>query len=200
MKGTELTMYFAGISNTSILTVPLGPLDPVPPPLPLARLLCRPVPLLSDLAPRQCPRAPRRTFTFELSNMPAAQKKPAIQYGPPAGDHLGIAAFTATLSIGLKVKQVEQISYGRAIERYIGVLFGHDGIRIVIATAAGKRFQSPVPFDELQDGNVVSVGMAHVAGTGVRGHDDHRNARAVAEEVQRLHVAGIVVAAAFVYR
>ena len=58
--------------------------------------------------------------------------------------------------------------------------------------------QSPVPLDELQDRNVIGVIVRDVAGLGVGRNHDQRNARAVAEEVERLHVTGVVVAAAFV--
>jgi len=37
-----------------------------------------------------------------------------------------------------------------------------------------------------------------VSRLGVERHDDHRNARAVAKEVHRLHVSRIVIASAFV--
>ena len=58
--------------------------------------------------------------------------------------------------------------------------------------------KSPVPLDELQDRNVVGVFVRDVAGLGVLRNHDQRNARAVAEEIQRLHIAGVIVAAAFV--
>ena len=45
---------------------------------------------------------------------------------------------------------------------------------------------------------MVAVLVRDVAAGGVRRHDDQRDARAVAEEVERLHVARVVVAAAFV--
>src|ERR1700736_5971692 len=56
----------------------------------------------------------------------------------------------------------------------------------------------PVPLDELQDRDVIGVSVVDVATLPEGGDDDERNARAVAEEVERLDVAGVIVAAAFV--
>src|SRR5262249_5376790 len=50
----------------------------------------------------------------------------------------------------------------------------------------------------LHDGGVVGVRVADMASPGERRDDDQRNARAIAEEVQRDHGAGVPVTAAFV--
>src|SRR5713226_2565593 len=55
-----------------------------------------------------------------------------------------------------KVEQVHQIADGWAVQRDVGVAAG-DGIREIVAAAAGERRQSPVGFDELQDRNVVGI-------------------------------------------
>ena len=79
-------------------------------------------------------------------------------------------------------------------------MFGRDWIRVIVAAATGERIQFPISFNELQDGNVVGVAVDHVAWQRVRGNSIQRNSRAIAEEIEGLHVAGIVVTAAFIDR
>src|SRR5580700_5103664 len=97
----------------------------------------------------------------------------------------------------IKIEEVEKIAERRAVKRHVGIIFVDSGIREIIAAAARQWFQIPIPLDELQDRNVVGVGVADVAAAGEGGNGDQGNARAVAEEVERLDVAGVVVASAF---
>ena len=63
------------------------------------------------------------------------------------------------------------------------------------ARADGANF--PVPLDEFVDGDVVSIVVVNNAAGRILGNHQQWDARAVAEKVQRLHVAGVIVAAAF---
>src|SRR5271169_3635486 len=90
----------------------------------------------------------------------------------------------------VEVKQLEQVADGRAVHGDVRILAFRDRIGEVVAAAEGDRFQFPVPLDEFEDGNVIRVVVRDVSAGGVLGHNDARDARAVAEEVQRLHVTG----------
>jgi hypothetical protein len=54
-------------------------------------------------------------------------------------------------------------------------------------------------FDELQNRNMVRIVVGNVAWRGVWRNYNQRNARAVAEEIERLHISRVVIAAPFVY-
>ena len=98
----------------------------------------------------------------------------------------------------IEVEQFEQIADSRAIDWHVWVA---PSLRIgkVVAATLSQRLESPVPFDELQYGDVVRVVVSDVACFCVRRNHDERNARAVAKVVEWLHVAGVVVTAAFVH-
>src|SRR6266481_403934 len=102
--------------------------------------------------------------------------------------------------INSEVKQVKKVANGRAVD------WGIVADRIVvprvwqvIAAAAGDRRQAPVAFDELQNRNMVRIVVGNVARVGVRRNHSQRNARAVAEEIERLHISRVVIAAAFIH-
>jgi len=65
--------------------------------------------------------------------------------------------------------------------------------------SAGERSQIPVALDEFQDGDVIRIGVAHMAPSAKGRYRYQRNTRTVAEEVERLDVTRVVVAA-FVHR
>src|SRR6202022_1496828 len=71
-------------------------------------------------------------------------------------------------------------------------------VRQIVAAAIRDLGKIPVLLDELQQRDVIVVGVIDVALLGERRNRNERNAGAVAEEVDRLDIAGIVVAAAFV--
>ena len=73
-----------------------------------------------------------------------------------------------------------------------------DRVRQIVAAAVRDLGKIPVLFDELQQRDMVVVGVVDMAFLGEGRNRDERNAGAVAEEVDRLDIAGIVVAAAFV--
>src|SRR5262249_44224115 len=98
-----------------------------------------------------------------------------------------------------EVEEVEEIADSRGIERHIGIVVIGNRIREVVTAASGERLQIPVAFDELEDGHVVGIGVADVAAARKGRNRNQGNAWAVAEEVQRLDVAGVVVAAALVH-
>src|SRR5258705_12725045 len=111
---------------------------------------------------------------------------------------MSVLVLTSIVVLG-EVEEVEKIAEGRAVERHIGILVVHDGVREVIAAAMGQGLEVPIPLDELEDGDVVGVGVADVAAGGEGRNRDQRNARAITEEVQRLDIAGVIEAAALVH-
>src|SRR6516165_9024310 len=99
-----------------------------------------------------------------------------------------------------KVEQVKKVANGRGVGW--GIVADRSVVRRVwqvIAAAAGNRRQAPVVFDELQNRNMVRIVVGNVARVGVRRNHNQRNARAVAEEIEGLHISRVVIAAAFVY-
>src|ERR1700733_15975006 len=58
--------------------------------------------------------------------------------------------------------------------------------------------QAPVTFDEFDDGNMVSIAVVDHATGGIRRDDEKRDAGAIAEEVDRLDITGVIVSAAFI--
>src|ERR1700739_3324902 len=99
----------------------------------------------------------------------------------------------------VEVKHVEQIADGWAVLGHVRVVLTGFWIGQIVAAAVSKRIQVPIALDELQNRDVVAVGMVYVAAFGERRNNNQRDARAVTEKVQRLNVAGIIVAAAFVH-
>ena len=100
-----------------------------------------------------------------------------------------------------EVKQVKKVANGRGVGW--GIVADRRVVRRVwqvIAAAAGDRRQAPVVFDELQNRNMVRIVVGNVARVGVRRNHNQRNARAVAEEIERLHISRVVIAAAFIHR
>jgi hypothetical protein len=103
------------------------------------------------------------------------------------------------LDVVSEVEQVKKVANGRRVDW--GILADRRIVRRVwqvIAAAAGDRRQVPVVFDELQNRNMVRIVVGNVTRVGVRRNHNQRNARAVAEEIERLHISRVVIAAAFV--
>lgn len=103
-------------------------------------------------------------------------------------------------TLASEVEQVKKVANGRPVCWNISA--DHRVVRRVwqvIAAAAGDRRQAPVVFDELQNRNMVRIVVGNVAWPGVRRNHNQRNARAIAEEIERLHISRVVIAAAFVY-
>src|SRR5215813_13909867 len=96
------------------------------------------------------------------------------------------------------MKQVEQVSNGRAVDRNIRISLLLNWIGEIVPATRSQRTQSPIPLDELQDRDVVGVSVVDVATLGEVRYNNQWNPWSVAEEVERLNVSGIIVAAAFV--
>jgi hypothetical protein len=108
-----------------------------------------------------------------------------------------IVIATAILIV-VEGEEVHEIADRRSVFRHILVLAIGDRVRPIVATPRRNPGKTPVLFDELQHRDVIIVGMIDMAFLGVGRNCNERNARAVAEEIERLDKAGIVVAAAFV--
>src|SRR5215469_18617733 len=108
-----------------------------------------------------------------------------------------ISAVVMTMS---ELEQIEQIADGRAVLRHIRIVLVRMGVREVVSAPRSQGLKVPVALDELQDRDVVGVCVADVAALGEGRNHDHRDARPIAEEVERLDVAGVIEAAALVHR
>src|SRR5215469_14225731 len=106
-------------------------------------------------------------------------------------------ALVVVLVFSFELEQVKQVADGRRIHRGVSILPLYR-VRQVVAAAAADRRQVPVPFDELQDRNMVCVFVRNVARPGVGRNHDHRNARPVPEEIKGLRESGIVITTAFI--
>src|ERR1035438_1984536 len=101
-------------------------------------------------------------------------------------------------ALRVEVEGVEQIVKGRAVGRHVRVVLGRLRVGVIVATAGCQRREAPVAFDELGQRNVVGIAVIDVSTLCEGRHDDQRSAGAVAEKVQGLDVAGIIVATTLV--
>jgi len=99
-----------------------------------------------------------------------------------------------------ELEHVEQIAEGWAIERHVGIIGVRNRIREIIAAPRRQGLQVPIALDEFQNRDVIGVCVVHMPALGKRRDDNQRDARTVAEEIERLNVTGIVEAAALVQR
>src|ERR1700761_2400797 len=91
--------------------------------------------------------------------------------------------------LAAEVEQVEQIADRRAVGRNVRVALRRNRVRIIVPAAVGDRLQAPIALDELDDRDVIGVVVRDVARDRVRRDHDQGNAGAVAEIVERLHIA-----------
>src|ERR1035437_2549185 len=82
--------------------------------------------------------------------------------------------------------------------KFVRVGRRRDRIGKIVTTAIAERRYCPVLLDELEDRDVISIGVHHAAAGGIGGNHDERNAGAIAEEIDGLDVARIPVAATLV--
>ena len=62
-----------------------------------------------------------------------------------------------------EVEQIGQVSDRGSIKRDIGVRWGRDRIRKIISAPRGHRRQAPVVFDELEDQDMIGIGVRDVS-------------------------------------
>src|ERR1700733_315060 len=96
------------------------------------------------------------------------------------------------VAVVAEVKQIEQVANRGTVQRHVGIELERNRIRKIIAAPIRQRLQIPIAFDELQNRNVVRILVADVAAFRKRRDSDQQRARAIAEEVQRLDVGGVV--------
>src|SRR5271163_1744252 len=97
-----------------------------------------------------------------------------------------------------EVKEIEQVTKRRRVNRNVGVIPVRYRVREIVPAAVRDGRQIPVALDEFNHRHVIRVFMRDVSWLQIGGHHEEDNPRAVAEEVQRLYVTGVVIAAAFV--
>jgi hypothetical protein len=93
------------------------------------------------------------------------------------------------LVAGMEIKQVHEVAYRWAVDRDVRIVFLHFWIWEIVSAAVRQRRQSPVGFDELQNGNVVGVVVRDVAWLGEFGDYERGDSRSIAEEVDGLNVS-----------
>ena len=117
----------------------------------------------------------------------------------PCEDNHGKWWLPFWLPVSIEHKHRPQIPDGWAVEREVRV---GSGLRVgkVIPAPFREGLQAPIPLDEFQDGSMIGIGMVYMASLfgGKRGNRNHDGSRAIAKEIDRLDVAGIVVTAAFI--
>src|SRR5579872_4232827 len=105
-----------------------------------------------------------------------------------------LTCFLPGCLLGAEGEQIEQVADRRSVERYVRIALVDHRIGVIVAAARRDRSKSPVPFDEFQYRNMVGIRVRDVAG-GSEGRDHQGgDSGAVAEEIERLDVTGIVIA------
>src|ERR1700733_1777413 len=97
-----------------------------------------------------------------------------------------------------EVEEVEQVADRGTVHRHIRTAGSRNRIREIVPATVGDLRQIPITLNELDNRHMVRVFVRDVSLFRVGRDNDQRNARAVAEKVERLHVTGVVVAAAFI--
>src|SRR5277367_2834217 len=143
------------------------------------------------------PRKERVRSNILVTFRPAPFGRNTKKNGRPKDGRPSSQLLECLLSRLVKVEQVKQVADRRAVEWHVRAdKVQRERVGEVIAAALRNRRQIPVALDELEDRNVIRVIVRDVSRLQVRAHNQEENARAVAEEVQRLHVSRIVVTAA----
>src|ERR1700674_2533342 len=108
---------------------------------------------------------------------------------------------SAAATLTTEAEQVEQVADGRHVARHVGVVVVLHRIGQIVTTALAQRAaELPVAFDELHERGMFIVHVADVPARREGRHGDYRNARAGAEEINRLDESRVVIPAAFVHR
>src|SRR5215510_8599090 len=105
------------------------------------------------------------------------------------GSLRSIAIVVVAIVMAIEIEHLEQISDGGAVAGHIGIVLMRDRVGEVIAAARRERPETPIALDELQDRDMVIVGVHHAAAAREGRDHDERDTRAVAEEIERLDVA-----------
>src|SRR5579862_184263 len=121
----------------------------------------------------------------------------AVPVSVPAAVSVAIMSMPMSMS---KLEHVEQIAEGRAVERHVGIVLLDSRIREVIPAPLSERFQLPIALDEFQNRDVIGIRVVYMPALRKRRDDDQRDARTVAEEIERLNVTRIVKSAALIHR
>src|SRR6266550_4830244 len=95
-------------------------------------------------------------------------------------------------------KQGSEIANRGTVEREIRSVRRRNRVRQIVAAAGRQRWQSPIPFDELQNRSVIGISVIDVTVLGKRRHRDQNRARPITEEIDGLNVPRIVQATAFI--
>src|SRR5260370_3863549 len=100
--------------------------------------------------------------------------------------------------IVVELEHHEQIADRRAVHRHIGIVFVRNRIWKIVAAASAQRHQVPVALDEFQDRDVVGIAVRDMSSLRVGRHHHQRHARPVAEEIDRLDKAAVVIPASLI--
>ncbi len=99
-----------------------------------------------------------------------------------------------------EAEKFEQVANRRAVQRNVRIACAGHRVREIVAAAVGHPAQPKIALDELQNRDVIRIVVSDVPAGRIGGHHDQWNARSVAEIIQRLNIAGIIIPAALVER
>src|SRR3954469_10350308 len=97
-----------------------------------------------------------------------------------------------------EVERIEQIAERRAVGRHIRIVLRRLRVGQIVTAAIRQRLELPVAFDELQDRDMVAIAVMDLSAGRIGRENQQRDARSVAEEVDRLDKAGVPVAAGLI--
>ena len=94
----------------------------------------------------------------------------------------------------VEVERIEQIIERRAVGRHVRIVLRRLRVGKIVTAAGRQRLELPVALDELQDRDVVAITVMDLSAGRIRRENQQRNARPIAEEVERLDEARVPVA------
>ena len=74
-----------------------------------------------------------------------------------------LTIISVMIAIVMEIEKVHQIANRGAIQWHVWIAKERNGVGKIVSAACRKRVQIPVPFDELQDRNVIRVRVVDVA-------------------------------------
>src|SRR5579872_288364 len=118
---------------------------------------------------------------------------PTSTQGPPES-----LAVVISVVVAIEVEHVHQVADRGSVAWHVWIFPADDWVGQVVPAPPGYGAQPPVGLDELVERHVIGVRVHDTDVTREARDHDHGDAGAVAEEVDRLDIARVIVAAALV--
>src|ERR1700716_1344041 len=93
----------------------------------------------------------------------------------------------------VEVESIEQVGECRAVSRHVRIVLRRLRVGQIVAAAGRQRLELPIALDELQDRDVIAITMVDLSAGRIRRENQQRNARSIAEKVERLDEARVPV-------